>query len=378
MQHLSHASYYIGSAHSESGLPVQDRACARCVTLCDGRTGTLMALSDGHGGAVHCRSDIGAEIAVETALELLPGFIESICSRMSLAQDSVGRGVVTDELSPEEDRTEVDSLFESDFRAFFSRLNSRWSAGIFKHMEEYPLDPPLPIPARAYGCTLIGAAVFDDFWLTFQLGDGAVVGIGENGCPLNPIPSDSRCHSNITTSMCMNGPADFRYAYGVKVPLALMICSDGVEDSFDSHETLATGLLAPIVDEISSAGMDAVERDLADILPRLSCDVSHDDMSIALWTTLENARAIAPSLRAISYTCHTGDLQRASLELEECMRHIDSLQCDIASLAFDSDDDAAANIVRKESVLATLRRRASELKDEIEHISNVLNNIYNA
>ena len=61
---LTHASYYRGASHIDTGKPVQDRAAAIEIAYGDGLRATALLLADGHGSEAHYRSDLGAEMAI--------------------------------------------------------------------------------------------------------------------------------------------------------------------------------------------------------------------------------------------------------------------------------------------------------------------------
>src|ERR1700753_4011994 len=57
-----------GASHERSGSANQD--CGR-VSLIDNGTGVILAVADGHGDAMHARSERGSRFAVEAAFEIL-------------------------------------------------------------------------------------------------------------------------------------------------------------------------------------------------------------------------------------------------------------------------------------------------------------------
>ncbi len=69
---LTHASYYRGASHIDTGKPVQDRAAAIDITYGEGHQATALLLADGHGSEAHYRSDPGAEMAIAAPREALP------------------------------------------------------------------------------------------------------------------------------------------------------------------------------------------------------------------------------------------------------------------------------------------------------------------
>lgn len=67
---------------------------------------------------------------------------------------------------------------------------------------------------RAYGATLIAAAVTRDYWFGIQIGDGKCAAFDEAGICTQPIPWDEKCFLNKTTSICgSDALRDFRHFY---------------------------------------------------------------------------------------------------------------------------------------------------------------------
>lgn len=371
---LTHASYYQGASHIADNKPVQDRAASLDISYGDGRHATALLLSDGHGNDIHFRSDVGAALAIEAAVEALPYILEVLPSRMN--GKSASRGIVDSACLVDTDRTPADPECESAMRMFFTRINALWAKKVLGHWNSNPQPdqaPNLSGVARAYGCTLIGAVRADGFWFAFQLGDGACTCITSESDILSPIPGDSRCAMSRTTSMCIHGAGDFRYSYGTDIPPAMMICSDGLADCFENHDELASKILAQIVLDNSANGFDSVEADITGSMPELSRQFTGDDMSIALWIDTEATEAILPSLdRLITMNCES-ELSQAILNLQSCEESIVDIEDRISSLS-PTQADEAGEIERKLSVLSTLKRHQRELLDRIDSIKLNLDN----
>ncbi|MDE6574695.1 MAG: protein phosphatase 2C domain-containing protein [Muribaculaceae bacterium] len=362
MKHLSHSSYYCGASHKADGREVQDYAGSLVIPLDDGTEAVVLSVSDGHGSKQHCRSASGSRMAVETCLEVLSAYRSQLnkqeCDAFSI--HGVGEDYCNDT--------------EKLVREIIALIMAKWSRRVLEHLKESPLKSLMP-GARAYGCTLLGAFVSERFWLVFQLGDGACACLDRNGKPCFPVPDDERCCCNVTTSMCSHGADDFRFVYGSKVPAAVMLCSDGVENSFLSREKLGTEFFVPLIAEIDSKGMAAVKADIAESLPLISERYSRDDVSLAFWTTEENAVRLAPALEAIHVTCRKMELQRLKADLDYCTGDINRIEADIADFN-DEDENDAAELIRKHSVLATLRRQERELREDIEYLETAIQNFY--
>ena len=94
--------------------------------------------------------------------------------------------------------------------------------------------------SHLFGTTLLASVITNDYWFAIQVGDGTCVALFDDNCdnsnylPINqPIPSDERCYKNITTSLCdLDAFLDFRHCVGIRLPKAIFLGSDGIENSF--------------------------------------------------------------------------------------------------------------------------------------------------
>ena len=373
---LTHASYYRGASHIDTGKPVQDRAAAIDITYGEGHQATALLLADGHGSEAHYRSDLGAEMAIAAASEALPYILEILPGRVEPGA-SVSRGVADSVCQSATDRTPADPRCEAAMRMFFTRINALWAKKVLEHWNTNPRPDgasSLAGAARAYGCTLIGAVRADTLWYAFQLGDGACVAIGPDGALCDPVPGDSRCRLSRTTSMCIHGAKDFRYAYGTDVPPALMLCSDGLADCFDNHKSLASEFLAQIALDTVHNGFDSVVADIAQSLPELSRQYTRDDISIALWIDNDTIADVVPGICRQRAIVREGELDQAYSSLESCEKSIVDLEDHISNLTPSSAPDDRNELERKLSVLSTLKRRQRELLDQIDSIRLDLDN----
>lgn len=155
----------IGPSHLNKQLPNQD-AFAHQV-LEDGRS-LVMAVSDGHGGAAHPLSDLGAKYAVESAVEEIAIFFENRMCEKTLEMGW------------------VKSSFETTIS---KRIHARW---LSKLSDQSPI---------LYGCTLLVAVLLEDYILFLQLGDGKIAVVYEDGTVYYPMMRDDRFTNNETSSL---------------------------------------------------------------------------------------------------------------------------------------------------------------------------------
>lgn len=267
----------IGYSHLQSGKPCQDASYAETSDRM-----SIAIVSDGHGGAIHSRSDTGAQLAIFAA-----------------------QGVI--ETHPLSDWENPDRRQE-----LFNEIVDTWTVLTIDHyydnlteqaIAQLPLFPDVEQSIRnittLYGCTLMAACVHAEGWFAFQIGDGKCVAIHplqtdldfpENNSKFlipnsklvtEPVPDDERCFLNMTTSLCdPNAATEFRFYGGNKdtIPVAIFLGSDGIDNSWGSTELLHDFYLEVFKHCYSR---EIILQELQEVLPQLSEKGSHDDMSVA-------------------------------------------------------------------------------------------------
>lgn len=268
----------IGYSHLQSGKPCQDASYAETSDHM-----SIAIVSDGHGGAIHSRSDVGAQLAIFIA----HGVIEEY--------------PLTDWENPDK-RQEL-----------FKKIVEIWKSLTIDHyydnlteqeIEQLPLFPDVKKSIRnittLYGCTLMVACVHPNGWFVFQIGDGKCVTINpmsdKDTSALNdnsklsiqnstlvtePVPNDERCFLNMTTSLCdPDAATEFRFYGGNKdnMPVAIFLGTDGIDNSWGTEEALHNFYI-DILKHCHS--QKEVLTALDEALPQLSKLGSSDDMSIA-------------------------------------------------------------------------------------------------
>jgi len=274
----------IGARHTQEGKPCQDFSTdARLNDV------AIAVVCDGHGGKPYFRSDIGAKFAAEAAVECITQFIDET-HRSALA----GKPYAAFNLS---EKPETDDETLQIFRPLFASLVQTWMQKVFMHLLENPFTDEemqcvpeayrpycddIVVSAAAYGTTLVAYAQCDDFWLAFQIGDGAML-IFRGGDCFVPIPDDANCHDNITTSLCdLNALDEFRFCVdgSGNFPTTAFVCTDGLQKCFESEEGMGEYLLK--MSRLVAAGVETLFTPLMErTLPKLSLISGGDDISIA-------------------------------------------------------------------------------------------------
>lgn len=259
----------IGVSHVNKGLECEDYS--------DSFSDTNMAIaviSDGHGDKNCFRSAKGAEIACETAIDV----VKSTFNEFEIAYEVLRR-------SPDSTILEIEKC-----------IIEHWTESVLNHVnnnpfseEEYAgLDEGVAITlkngqkhSKVYGCTLIMGVFFRDCWFGIHIGDGKCVVVQENGLYEQPIPWDTEgCVGNRSTSICSSyAIKSFRYYYSENVPVALFVASDGVDESFD--ENGLNKCYYSVSTWIKTLSKAEFITKMDELLAKISSGGSGDDVSIS-------------------------------------------------------------------------------------------------
>lgn len=296
-----------GASHIASGKPCQDYSLSY-----NDNDLQIAVVCDGHGGNTYFRSEIGSKLAAEITVELLRNFVNCVNasdfkgSEFSITAkpkhnpfiDTDGKRLKFADLNDEQKQyaKQAQAYVESDgkypeLRALISELiekiHEEWHNQIindelrnhFNKKEKSILDGRGV--GKAYGCTLLAFMRTKDFWLSFQIGDGRIYCCDKMLKWSSPVPNDCTCFLNYTTSLCDSNPVDeFRYAFNGKgdFPLAVMLCSDGLDASLRTSANLQD-----FYEQIINLCLegDDVESELETFFPTLSESSNKDDISLS-------------------------------------------------------------------------------------------------
>lgn len=260
----------IGATHIKNGTVCQD-----CSQSCEKTECRLVVVCDGHGGADYFRSDRGSKLAAAAFTDCMEN--PDLIAALSAAATEKQR------------KSRIEQLIKS--------IIARWNSLVEQDMRQHPFDEDelsgVSEKARrryeagerlqaAYGTTLIGAVLAEDFWLGLQIGDGKCVVVSETGEFTQPIPWDEECFLNVTTSLCdENAAKEFRFCFSRTLPAAVFIGSDGIDDCFAGDERLYDFYRVTLKSFAETDEETAIAQ-LKEYLPTLSEKGSGDDMSVGI------------------------------------------------------------------------------------------------
>ena len=244
----------------DASLSYQDENCA------------IAVVCDGHGGDDYVRSAIGSKFASAIAKKNIQKFLLGMDKEKFF-------------LNP-----------DKQLKILEASIISHWNESVSDYHSKHPFDEAELIVVSekakkryledgkiwsAYGTTLIAVAMNEDYWFAIHIGDGKCVAINHAGEFKQPIPWDPKCFLNATTSICDSDAIDnFRHFYSDKLPAAVFVGSDGIDDCFNNNEQLYN-LYKTILYSFATTDFKEACEGLADYLPRLSAKGSGDDVSIA-------------------------------------------------------------------------------------------------
>ncbi len=241
---------------------------------------TLLAVSDGHGGAHSFRSDRGSLFAVECAARLL--------AKMLLR------------LGPD---VPLSCLRHQMQKVWPEQVVNEWRHAVRAHVLAHPFSPvdfapfPEPMPATprkgewaysaylAYGATLLVAALTRDHVILAQLGDGDILTVTHRGTVVRPLERHHDFYQEQSASLCTHGaPREFQVAVlplRVHRPALVMLSSDGYANCFGNDEGFFK-VGSDLLHYARDRGTRFLSQHLGAWLHDSSRDGSGDDISVAL------------------------------------------------------------------------------------------------
>lgn len=273
-----------GESHLHDGRVCQDSSASF-----SDECGTVAVVSDGHGGCDYVRSQIGSAMACEAAVKNIRRLFENISPEAFLAEPDMmliqlEAAIINDWNESVRSHYEANPFTEEELDCVSEKAGASYRSG---HRIE-----------RDYGATLIAAAVTRDYWFGIQIGDGKCAAFDEAGICTQPIPWDEKCFLNKTTSICgSDALRDFRHFYSEKIPTAVFMGSDGIDDSFKNEEDMYD-FYKTILYAFSISDYTQAVDELKAYLPRLSKEGSADDVSIAAWMDMDALKSVVDKIKA--------------------------------------------------------------------------------
>ena len=225
-----------GASHERTGLVCQDSSAYKI-----GERYAIAVVADGHGSKKHFRSHIGSKAATEAVLEAIERFYED----------------------PDEFEKNFPAKHRSIIKNIEKQVISIWNSKVAEHLKENPVTADEKskfepeefeniLPESYYGTTLIAAIAGRDFTFGFQIGDGSLVAVFDDGETSMLMDYEESNPANITASMCNANASSLFDEFYVehKTVLALFVSTDGLytsfgrDDDFLNYHTIITSQLS--------------------------------------------------------------------------------------------------------------------------------------
>ncbi|MBT7103279.1 MAG: hypothetical protein HN940_03165, partial [Planctomycetes bacterium] len=356
----------IGSSHLSKGKPNQD---SYLLEQWDERGATFAAISDGHGDEKYWRSDVGSKLAVQGFKELLQEQF------LPLIRD------------PDQDPEKLRGGWETIGKS----LRTRWLQLCAEHLHGTPFSAEenarivnehrqlIRRPIIAYGATLSGSLLFQDYGFFLHLGDGDLLGIDPNG-KIETLFEEPEVKANDTASLCQqkgHRKIRTRIVAGEEWRNSQMIvlATDGVGDAFGTEDAFHAHM-SKYQKSWREKGRDALAPGvIQNELPRFSgLQASGDDSTILILKRIEKEDHLTRSEFERAW-CDFEDKSRTSEA--ESLRKIQQTGSEIDSRVLtEAQQTIAALQQEKQSASNQLKgyeqRAHQQLKELKENAHNLL------
>ncbi len=263
-----------GAQHRRQGRPNQDAIASRV----DGAR-VLLAVSDGHGGAVYVRSHQGAQIAVQTAIAVLDELLATSDpqARSRLVRDHLPQRLVREWQHRVTEHAQIHPWTESE-------------QTVLAGLDAATRDRLTRKSWVVYGATLLAVVITPEHLIYLQLGDGDILVVSTTAEIYRPIPPDPRCFANETLSLCGNNAwLDMHVQVHPltgsgpeAIPALIIVATDGYKNSFREpadFDQVGRDLLHRVRQE---HGLAEIKANLDQWLTETSEEGSGDDITVGL------------------------------------------------------------------------------------------------
>jgi serine/threonine protein phosphatase PrpC len=225
----------------------------------------IVAVADGHGDPKYSSSEIGAQIAVDIACELL----------MELSEEII------------QTSRPLRQLEEQLMVHFPQRIAWEWNRRVRQHAGHTDDSGVWHKDVSRYGTTLLGALITNKRGLFFQLGDGDILLMREHDGARHTervFPLHDDLYGSVTHSLCQPGSA--RYARIKAIDLTgskmMVLSSDGVSDSLQGDPDPYLDVGPWLLSRVNEAGFKDAVAGLPPWLSELSLRGNGDDATMGL------------------------------------------------------------------------------------------------
>jgi len=242
----------------------------------------VMAIADGHGSARCFRSEVGAERAVDVAVDELHRFHD--------LHDQSGRLSEVKRMSEELLPKSMVRNWREQVKAHLAEApisNKEWA----QLVEKEGLSAQREVennPLLAYGTTIVAVLVTRSYLLYLQLGDGDILSVSEDYEISRPLPKDERFIANETASLSA-GMAEINLRlqfqpllHSPSPPALILLATDGYANSFRDEENFIKAGPDFLKMLRVDGGLEKVRQHLPGWLEEVSTAGSGDDITLGI------------------------------------------------------------------------------------------------
>ena len=302
-----------GAKHILEGKPNQDKILFSPSEDNVKNLPIILAVADGHGAQIHFRSEKGAEIAVNSAIEVCKKLENS--SYNSMKDTKIKEWICRDIYRKWVDNVQRD-IEENKF--------SDEEKIILQNKKTEPKIPQVVTDSNellAYGSTILTVIIHDTYILFLQLGDGDIFVINHDGTIDRPIPDDNRFVGTETTSLCL---PEAWYEFKVKLreitnntdyPLMVLLSTDGLKGSWREGlpdrglNKFGLDIVTMICENTEGihAGLDKIDENLLNWLNQISNGIGDDTTAGIIFNI--------PQIQKYRDTLHNNAITKKSTDL---------------------------------------------------------------
>ncbi len=282
-----------GFSHKAQGKPCHDFA-----GIVRKKGFAILSVADGHGGERYFRSEVGSRIAVEVAEGEFEKLLNDISKRQWLDEkinwEQTIKAFESNIVKEWQNKVEADFAYRplsEEERVLAEKLGIEFDA-----LQEGNSEREKICGVRfwnseilkSYGSTLLSVLYIlalgfslskKSFWIAIQIGDGLTFALDENGEEFLPIPEDKNLGFGLTTSLCSSDAAEhFCHSFGFSKLKAIVVCSDGVADSFAKEKF--GSFVKDVLNNVNEQDGEKMQEELQEYFPKLSEKGSGNDLSL--------------------------------------------------------------------------------------------------
>lgn len=212
-----------GASHIRSGRECQDSL--KKVVKDSGTV--ILAVADGHGSNSCPYSKTGSDAAVNVFCKILGDYLDTYAGQPEMLFTFLKR----------EGDTKLAQEIDAEWKRRILRLHTKSKREIPPEAEQ---DKKKEAVCKLYGSTLLGLVLTEDFFFAFQLGDGDIVKVSENGV-YHIIEGDkilgTETHSLSKAESWKKAVTLIRKREEKEqLPVMYMLSSDGLSNSYKNDE----------------------------------------------------------------------------------------------------------------------------------------------